>query len=204
MHQRSLPVLETRSGDRTVAAAHCQLELMPEFVCELRSHERFLYFLRHHGRRLMRRAVKVLRDPNVVLRKLGLRPKLRRTQTIAPPAAPRREGKPLQAGEFVRVRPPEEIALSLDAAGKCEGMSYLGIVMDRFAGKTFRVRRRIDYFFDERRWKMFRLRNTVILDGAFCEPAIDAGVPWAGCSRSCFLFWKETWLERVDPDATAT
>ncbi len=151
------------------------------------------------------RARKVLSDPLIVYRKLigRLRPGAAADPPVVAVAARLRPVPPLQAGELVRVRSVEEIARTLDADGRCDGMSYLGIVMDRYAGHTFTVRKRIEHFFDERNWKMLRLRDAVILDGAYCEPPLEAGVAWAGCSRSCFLFWKEDWLERVDASSTS-
>ncbi len=40
-------------------------------------------------------------------------------------------------------------------------------------------------------------KDVVILEGVHCEPPPDIGEDWAGCKRTCFLFWKEAWLERV-------
>jgi hypothetical protein len=38
-----------------------------------------------------------------------------------------------------------------------------------------------------------RMKNTVLLDGVLCDG-------WGGaCDRSCFFFWREAWLKRVDP-----
>jgi hypothetical protein len=36
------------------------------------------------------------------------------------------------------------------------------------------------------------MKNTVLLDGAICDG-------WGGkCDRSCFFFWREAWLRRVE------
>ena len=45
--------------------------------------------------------------------------------------------------------------------------------------------------------RMLRIRNTVILDEVYCEPPADGSDDYAGCHRTCFLFWKEAWLERA-------
>jgi hypothetical protein len=187
-------------GRREADASPCQLERAPQFTRPLRLRDILHYPGRRHGRRLWLKARQVLSNPLMVYRKLTGRPRPEAGTEPAPidSAPPLRLTPPLQAGELVRVRAVDEIARTLDADGRCDGMSYLGVVMDRYAGRTFTVRKRIDYFFDERSWKMRRLRDAVILEGAYCEPAIEAGVAWAGCSRSCFLFWKEAWLERVD------
>lgn len=36
-----------------------------------------------------------------------------------------------------------------------------------------------------------KLKNTVLLDGVMCENLY-------GCDRSCFHFWREAWLRRVE------
>jgi hypothetical protein len=69
--------------------------------------------------------------------------------------------------------------------------------MGRFCGGIYTVRKRIDRYFDERTRRMLKLRNVVILDGVYCEPPSSGPHDYAGCTRSCFLFWKEAWLERV-------
>lgn len=103
----------------------------------------------------------------------------------------------LQPGEWVRVKTALEIRATLDDEGRYDRLGYMDNVMDRFCGSTLRVRSRVERFFDERNWKMMRLRDVVLLDGAYCRPGPDDPVSWAGCQRSCFLFWKEAWLQRV-------
>ena len=44
---------------------------------------------------------------------------------------------------------------------------------------------------------MSKVRDVVMLDGVYCESAPYDRQDWAGCDRTCFLFWKEAWLERV-------
>jgi hypothetical protein len=51
---------------------------------------------------------------------------------------------------------------------------------------------------------MLKLRDVVILDGVYCESEGSSNEAWAGCDRTCFLFWKEAWLERAErPDGGA-
>jgi hypothetical protein len=119
------------------------------------------------------------------------------TATVAAPVA-RPAPLGLVAGERVRVKSKPEILATLDAENRCERLSYMPVVMDRFCGREFRVRTRVDRFFDERNWRMMKLKNVVLLDEVVCEPPPDADISWAGCQRSCLLFWKEAWLERVD------
>ena len=69
--------------------------------------------------------------------------------------------------------------------------------VDAYCGKSFTVRKRIRRFFDERTRRMVKLRDVVILEGVFCEVSPLGFEEYAGCDRTCFLFWKESWLERV-------
>lgn len=103
----------------------------------------------------------------------------------------------LKPGDWVRVKSAAAIRATLDADDRFERLAYMDVVMDRFCGRTLQVRTRVERFFDERTWRMMKLRNVVLLEGAYCLPDVDAPVSWAGCQRHCFLFWKEAWLERV-------
>jgi hypothetical protein len=103
----------------------------------------------------------------------------------------------LQPGERVRVKSLEEILATLDQNGCFERLAFMQTEMERYCGRELRVLKRVDQFFDERTRRLLKLRNVVLLENAFCEPAPDADHPFAGCKRTCFLFWKEGWLNRV-------
>ncbi|HVX41504.1 MAG TPA: hypothetical protein VHB25_18235 [Gemmatimonadaceae bacterium] len=189
----------------------CQLQHAPDAVTALRRDERIAMRADKLLRRALLRVGKVIADPRVVFHKLAARGKRSTTSAHAnaqpsatTAAIPRRHDPPLAAGDRVRVRSRAEIAATLDASGVCDGMTFLDVVMEKYCGRTFTVRGRVNRFFDERNWKMLKLRDAVLLDGAFCEPPRSAGVDWAGCDRSCFLFWKEAWLERVAPGDETT
>jgi hypothetical protein len=100
----------------------------------------------------------------------------------------------LRAGDVVRVRSREEIARTLDAAGTFRGCGFMPN-MYAFCGRELRVLKPVERFFDERRWRMLRCHNVVLLEGATCNPTFDAD--FRGCDRTCFLFWRTEWLERV-------
>ena len=182
----------------------CQLQHAPNAVIALRRHERVAMRADKLLRRALLRAANVIADPAILYRKLTRRGERGDAATsahtpVSTAAIPRRHEPPLAPGDRVRVRSRAEIDATLDAAGACDGMTFLGVVMEKYCGRTLTVRGRVNRFFDERNWKMLKLRDAVLLDGAFCEPPRSAGVDWAGCDRSCFLFWKEAWLERVAP-----
>lgn len=184
----------------------CQLQGTPEATEALRADEKLVMALDKTARRTLRRLRKVVADPGIVVRRTL---PILDPQRASEPRRARADGipvvlrhsPPLAPGDRVRVRTMPEIEATLDDNGTCGGMGFLPIVMAKYCGGTYTVRGRVDRFFDERNWKMLKLRDSVILDDVFCQPPREAGVPWAGCDRSCFLFWKEAWLERIEPRA---
>jgi hypothetical protein len=115
---------------------------------------------------------------------------------ICRPPVHRRSAADVRAGDRVRVRPFEEIRQTLDEKNKCHGCAFLA-PMRQFCGREFRVAKRVHRFFDENRWRMLKSRNTVLLEGVYCDGSF--GHPdTRGCDRLCFLFWRTEWLERVD------
>lgn len=177
----------------------CQIESLPESGRSLGRIDRVVLTCRRTLHHLGQGAHKALARPTLVsvwaANLLGLRKKAR-----PPGVAPeRRTPLGLQPGDRVRVRSRQEIGRTLDREGTCRGLGYLPEVMDRFNGGTYTVRRRVERFFDERNQKLMKLRDVVLLDDVFCEPRTDSRSAFAGCSRTCFLFWKEDWLDRVVP-----
>ena len=77
------------------------------------------------------------------------------------------------------------IRMSIDDFGTgYSSLSYL---------KQFKVYKRVERFVLEHTGEFRRMKNTVLLDGVLCDG-------WGGaCDRSCFFFWREAWLKRVDP-----
>lgn len=144
---------------------------------------------------------KTLRDPLWIPRRLLRGPRPHPATGAPASATPVEPSLGLQPGDRVRVRSLAEIHATLDAEGKFQGMAYLGAVMDRYCGRELTVKGRVDRFFDERNWRMVRLRDTVILEGGHCTPESHLASEWAGCQRACYLFWKEAWLERIGPEA---
>ncbi len=122
------------------------------------------------------------------------RPASRRERTRDAP----RHGPPrLVPGDLVRVKSLEAVEKTLDARGMCGGLSFMP-VQRHYCGKTFRVLKRVETFLDERDFRVKRLKRVVLLEGVTCD-----GSPLEpdACDRTCFLFWKEAWLEKVSPGA---
>jgi len=171
----------------------CQLENLPDAGNGLGATDRWRLRAASAAGGLVRKAKRILQDPRRLLVKVGLRRTPEPVGATAPIVPPPLH---LVPGQRVRVKTLEQIRSTLDAVGDCEGLGFMP-VQEAFCGREFVVRKRIERFFDERTRRMLRLRNTVILDGVFCEPPTTSAVDYAGCQRTCFLFWKEAWLEPV-------
>lgn len=98
----------------------------------------------------------------------------------------------LQPGEWVRVRSEKEILATLDHCSQNKGLAWMPI-MSQYCGKKLKVYKRLDKIVLESTGEIRKLKNTVLLDGGICEGIY-------GCDRSCFHFWREVWLERVEND----
>jgi len=156
--------------------------------------ERLFVRARALARLVTRRAGKAMLHPHRIPARLRELVAARRAGPGAPPRVPPPLG--LAAGERVRVKSRDAIFATLDGSRRCEGLEFMEWVMGRFCGRAFTVRKRVETFFDERLRRVVKVRNTVILDGVFCEPDPAGTGDLAGCQKTCFLFWKEAWLER--------
>ena len=65
--------------------------------------------------------------------------------------------------------------------------------MWKFCGKRFKVYKRLERILLESNGEYRTVKNTVLLEGVVCD-----GQEFYGCDRSCFHFWKEAWLRRVN------
>ncbi|HHX42876.1 MAG TPA: hypothetical protein GX714_02645 [Chloroflexi bacterium] len=103
-------------------------------------------------------------------------------------------GRPqrLQAGDVVRVRSEEEIAATLNHWRQLRGCTFMP-EMRAYCGTRQRVYRVMERFVDERDLRSKRTRGIVLLEGVMCQGTAVFG----RCDRSCFLFWREEWLEKV-------
>lgn len=105
----------------------------------------------------------------------------------------------LQPGEWVQVKTPEEIGLTLNEAGANRGLVFTTEMVPS-CGKTFRVKDRVSRIVDERTGKMLNFKNDcIILEGSICTGDYAPG-RWF-CPRDSYPYWREAWLRRVDPPA---
>lgn len=101
--------------------------------------------------------------------------------------------QPIMPGDWVKVRSRKEIQLTLNEWNSLKGCIFLA-EMGHYCGTTWQVYKRVEHFLDERDYRMKRCRGIVFLKGVICEGTIDFGK----CDRSCFFFWREEWLEKLD------
>ena len=99
----------------------------------------------------------------------------------------------LKPGDLVRVRSKEEIQGTLNKWNQLKGCSFLE-EMWSYCGTNQRVFKRVEKFLDERDYLVKRCKSVVLLEGVICEGSKDFGP----CDRSCFYFWNEQWLDKID------
>ena len=98
----------------------------------------------------------------------------------------------LQPGEVVEVKSESEIEATLNECGKPRGLAFLSS-MRPFCGKSFVVLKRVERIYLEESAKTRKMKNTVLLNDVMCDGLL------MGCDRSCFFYWREAWLRRVQP-----
>lgn len=100
----------------------------------------------------------------------------------------------LEPGEWVQIKSEEEILATLDDSARCKGLQFMP-QMRHYCGTRARVMKRVEKVLFEESQQRRRIRNTVLLENLICD---GDGV---GCDRSCFFFWRESWLTRVPQGA---
>jgi hypothetical protein len=102
----------------------------------------------------------------------------------------------LKPGDWVQIKSEDEIAKTLDANGRNRGM-FCDRGMCRYSGGKYRVRSRLERMIAEPTGEMRRVESTVILDGLHCLCWNTLG----GCPRKDFMYWREIWLDRIQPES---
>jgi len=100
-------------------------------------------------------------------------------------------------GDRVKVKPYSEIVRTLDDRGMLDGCHFTE-VMARHCSGTFRVRRNVELYFDEMKFRRLRCRDIVLLDEPPCDGSVHPDE--RGCDRACRNFWKTEWLQRISED----
>jgi hypothetical protein len=105
----------------------------------------------------------------------------------------------LQPGEWVRVKPIEQITATLNAENHNRGMSF-DREMLKYCGRTAQVLRRVDHIIDESSGRMLTMKTPcIVLADAICTADYHRS-----CPRGVYAYWREIWLERVAAPTTTS
>ena len=102
--------------------------------------------------------------------------------------------EPVQAGDWVRIRMSHEIARTLDKNSKNRGL-WFDADMLKFCGQTFRVRGRVQQIVDVATNAMVAMKTPCIT----LEDVHYTGEFQGFGEQHDYLYWREAWLQRVDP-----
>jgi hypothetical protein len=103
----------------------------------------------------------------------------------------------LQPGELVRIKSHGEILQTVNTTNQNRGM-YWDAEEVPYCGKTYRVLKRVNKIVNEQTGKMQAMKTpSIILDSVVCEGRYSQCRLF--CPRSIYPYWREIWLERVQP-----
>jgi hypothetical protein len=114
------------------------------------------------------------------------------------------DGKPtpaehldLKRGEWVEIRPVEEISRTITQNGFNRGMRY-DLEMVKYSGRRYRVQLRVDRLIDEKTGQMMQMKTPCIqLEDVYCRA--ECTPRRLGCPRAMNTYWREIWLRRTEP-----
>jgi len=98
----------------------------------------------------------------------------------------------LKPGDWVRIKSAEEIRATLGPDGRNLGLSFEP-EMTRYIGGLYQVDFPVKSIILEETGQMAKLSRTVALKGLSCR-----GICAKNCPRANTLYWRESWLERVE------
>lgn len=103
----------------------------------------------------------------------------------------------LQPGELVRIKPYKEILKSLNTRDRNRGL-YFDAEEVPYCDKSYRVLKRVTKIINERTGKMREMKTPcIVLDSVICESRYSECRLF--CPRSIYSYWREIWLERIEP-----
>jgi hypothetical protein len=106
----------------------------------------------------------------------------------------------LEPGELVRVKSHEEILKTVNSKYRNRGMIFDAELVP-YCGGTYTVLKRVTRIIDEKTGRMQEMKNPcIILDSVFCQSRYSACRMF--CPRAIYSWWREIWLERVEPAAS--
>jgi hypothetical protein len=108
----------------------------------------------------------------------------------------------LQPGEWVVVKPLEDIRKTITVDGFNRGMRY-DVEMAKYSGGRYRVQKRVSRLLDEKSGKLLVMKSPCIqLEQVFCRA--ECTPKRIGCPRAMNTYWREIWLERDGGAAPAS
>lgn len=103
----------------------------------------------------------------------------------------------LQPGDLVRIKSHADIVKTLSTNNRNRGL-YFDAEEVPYCGGTYRVLRRISRIINERTGRMLEMKTPcVVLDSVICQSRYSECRLF--CPRSIYAYWREIWLERVEP-----
>lgn len=99
----------------------------------------------------------------------------------------------LHVGDRVRIKTKEEIRQTLDNWNEYKGCGFME-EMWPYCGTEQIIIKQVDRFLDERDYRVKQVRGIYLLENMICNGTVDFGP----CDRSCFFFWREEWLEKIE------
>lgn len=104
----------------------------------------------------------------------------------------------LMVGDVVEVRSAEEILATLDEKGELDDLPFMPEML-KFCGQRLTVHKVANKLCDTmHQTGMRRMTDAVHLTGARCD-----GSAHGGCQTECSMYWKTSWLKRVDSAGSA-
>ncbi len=119
----------------------------------------------------------------------------RETKPVAAPAD--FSSARFNSGDWVQVRTLEEIQSTLNHWQQFKGCTFMPEMVE-YCGTKQKVLKVMGRFVDERDLRIKRTTGIILLEGIMCQGTADFG----SCDRSCFYFWREEWLEKMDRQPT--
>jgi hypothetical protein len=108
----------------------------------------------------------------------------------------------LKPGEWVEVRPTEEILATITKSGFNRGMRY-DMEMSKYSGERHRVQKRVSKLINEQTGKMMQMKSPCIqLEDVYCRA--ECTPMRLACPRASNTYWREIWLRRVDEPPART
>jgi len=164
----------------------CQLHSLPIMADTISLVGKFIQ-LRNRLKRIMKRRLNFLM--NVVSQTYHSKTRLQGLDDAKTIAAVSR----LKPGDEVQVKSRQSIKTTLNRWNQLKGCALMEEMWD-YCGTRQQVYKRVERFLDERDYLMKKTRGIVILKDVICKGSKDFGA----CDRSCFFFWREEWLEKVN------